>query len=282
MQLAGFDLADYKRILSTALEQNYEFYTVAEYFTADSIETPSVVLRHDVDRRVGNAIAMAELETELGIDATYYFRTSTFDSAIASRMEANGHEIGYHYEDLAKARGDVNRAHARFAANLASFRQHVTIDTACSHGSPLSPHLNTDMWEDARTPADYDLLGKAYDIEADSDGTSDRVYFSDTGRDWNASIPGIGAIHSTDDVIRALEADDCPAVYLLAHPSRWSTTNFQRVERPAWDLAAETGKVVVSGVHTVQQTSGQVAEQTRVVRALRAITGTGTPRSERK
>ncbi|WP_458210563.1 hypothetical protein [Haladaptatus sp. NG-SE-30] len=282
MQLAGFSLSDYRHLLETALDQNYNFYTVAEFFTADSIETPSIVLRHDVDRRIGNAVAMAGLETELGIDATYYFRTSTFDPTIARRMETAGHEVGYHYEDLAKARGDMNRAHARFAANLVSFRQHVTIDTVCSHGSPLSPHLNTDMWKDARTPADYDLLGKAYDIEAAADGTSDRVYFSDTGRDWDASVPGFGAIHSTDDVRHALESGDCPAVYLLAHPSRWSTTHFQRVERPSWDFAAETGKALASGVHTIQLTGGQVAEQTRVVRALRSLAGTGTHRGERE
>ncbi|WP_266081911.1 hypothetical protein [Haladaptatus caseinilyticus] len=282
MQLAGFSLLDYRHLLETALEQNYNFYTVAEYFTADSIESPSIVLRHDVDRRVGNAVAMAELETELGIDATYYFRTSTFEPSIASRMETEGHEVGYHYEDLAKARGNVNRSHARFAANLESFRQHVSIETICSHGSPLSPHLNTDMWKDARTPADYDLLGKAYDIEAAADGSDDRVYFSDTGRDWNASVPGIGAIHETDDVIRALESGDCSAVYLLAHPSRWSTSHFQRVERPSWDLAAETGKALVGGVHAIQQTGGHVAEQTRIVQALRTLAGTGTPRSERE
>jgi hypothetical protein len=279
MQLSGFGLSDYRRLLKTALDHDYEFYTVAEYFNTSSPETPSIILRHDVDRRVSNAISMAEIETDLGIDATYYFRTSTFDPAIASTMEAQGHEVGYHYEDLAKTRGDVEAAHERFATNLASFREHVTIDTVCSHGSPLSPHLNTDMWEDARTPANYDLIDRAYNVPAD-DGTSDRVYFSDTGRDWNVTVPGFGDVHSTDDVVRALESGQCQDLYVLAHPSRWATSRFQTVERPTWDLAAETGKAFASGAHSIQRTSGRLAKQTRVVQVIRALSS-ASPRSER-
>lgn len=282
MQLSGFGLSDYKQLLRTALDQGYEFYTVAEYFDTTTLDTPSIVLRHDVDRRVHNAVALAEVETDLGIDATYYFRTSTFDPDLAESMEADGHEIGYHYEDLANERGDVRRAHARFAANLASFRQHVTVDTICSHGSPLSPHLNTDLWEGTRTPADYDLTGRAYEVEADDDGTSERLYCSDTGRDWNVSVPGFGRVRSTDDVIRALESEACQDLYLLAHPSRWATSRIQSVERPSWDIAAETGKAIASGVHNLQRTSRRFAERTHVAGAVRAIASTtSTTRSER-
>lgn len=33
-----------------------------------------VILRHDVDRLPGNALKMARLEHEMGVQATYYFR----------------------------------------------------------------------------------------------------------------------------------------------------------------------------------------------------------------
>lgn len=42
-------------------------------------------------------------------------------------MDAYGHEIGYHYEDLVKARGDHGAAHDRFAANLTHFREYADI-----------------------------------------------------------------------------------------------------------------------------------------------------------
>ena len=278
MQLSGFGLPDYKRLLRTALDHGYEFYTVAEYLDATETAPRSIVLRHDVDRRVPNAVALADAEADLGIDATYYFRTSTFDPEIAEQMASNGHEIGYHYEDFVKERGNPHQAHTRFAANLASFRQHVPIETVCAHGNALSPHLNMDMWnEDTRTPADYDLLGRAYDIDADDDGSSDRMYLSDTGRDWDASVPEFGAVRSTDDVVQALESGDCPSVYLLAHPSRWATSGVQRLERVSWDLAAETGKSVANTVNTVRQADGRFGSPARVLRALRSIASTGIP-----
>ncbi len=272
MQLTGFNLSDYELMLETALGAGYRFYTVAEYVEADSVDEPHIVLRHDVDRRAANAIALATAEAERGIEATYYFRTNTFSPDIVRRMAAMGHEIGYHYEDLAKVHGDMEAAHRRFGDNLESFRGHVDVRTACAHGSPLSPHLNTEMWKDARTTADYRLLGEAYNaLEFDSDGESDLLYLSDTGRDWSAFVPDFGSVHSTNDVVELLESGACSSLYLLAHPSRWATSGLQAVERPCWDIAAETGKAVASSAHTIQRTGGRLAEGTRVSRAVRSI-----------
>ncbi|WP_227353398.1 hypothetical protein [Haladaptatus salinisoli] len=284
MRISGFNLADYERILDAALEAGYRFYTVSEYVEADAAEEPHVVLRHDVDRRVGNAVALAEAEAERGVGATYYFRTSTFEPDIARAMEDRGHEVGYHYEDLAATRGNVEAAHGRFAENLELFREYVDVKTACAHGSPLSPHLNTDMWEDARTPEHYDLIGEAYDaLEFDAIGLSELLYLSDTGRDWSAHVPGLGDVRSTDDVVEVVESGACPALYVLAHPSRWATSRLQAVERSSWDVAAEAGKVVANGAHAVQRAGGRFVEGTRVGRAVRSIAAgnvTGVSRRE--
>ncbi len=272
MKLSGFSLTDYEQILDAAQDSGYQFYTVADYIEADVVDEPYIVLRHDVDRWADNAVSLATAEAERGINSTYYFRTSTFDPDTAQEMEAQGHEVGYHYEDLAKVRGNVEAAHARFATNLESFREHVDVRTACAHGSPLSPHLNTEMWEDARTPAEYELVGEAYSgLEFDSDGASDLLYFSDTGRDWNATVPDFGDVRSTADVVDAIESGTCPTLYLLAHPSRWATTRYQTVERTGWDIAAEAGKIAVQNAHAVQQTGGRVAEGTGIARAIRSV-----------
>ncbi|WP_227374723.1 hypothetical protein [Haladaptatus halobius] len=273
MRLSGFNLPNYERILDVALDAGYRFYTVSEYVEADTVNEPHVVLRHDVDRRVGNAVALAKAEAERGVGATYYFRTSTFEPDIARAMEDFGHEVGYHYEDLAATRGNVEAAHRRFDENLERFREHVDVKTACAHGSPLSPHLNTEMWEDARTPEHYDLVGEAYDaLEFDAIGLSELLYLSDTGRDWGAYAPGVGDVRSTADVIEVIESGACPTLYVLAHPSRWATSRFQAVERPSWDIAAEAGKVVVSSAHAVQRAGGRFVKGTRVGRAVRSVT----------
>ncbi|WP_269849870.1 hypothetical protein [Methanosarcina horonobensis] len=67
-----------------------------------------VLLRHDVDRMPGRALATAQIEHELGIKATYYFRTSenVFKPDIIRQIRDMGHEIGYHYETLSEAKGD--------------------------------------------------------------------------------------------------------------------------------------------------------------------------------
>jgi len=63
-----------------------------------------VVLRHDIDGKLGNALRMAELEHELGIQSTYYFGFPyTFKPEIIGKIQALGHEVGYHYEVLSKA-----------------------------------------------------------------------------------------------------------------------------------------------------------------------------------
>ena len=254
MRLTGFDLSDYERLLDAALAEGWRFVTVEEYLRSSDLKEPFVVLRHDVDRRLANAVAMADAEAERGVQSTYYFRTSTFDPNVVRSMSEQGHEIGYHYEDLAKTRGDVEAARDRFAGNLEQFRQHADVTTACAHGSPLSPHVNTDMWTDDRELKAYDLLGEAYlSIEFDNQRPSGLFYLSDTSRDWDADLPDFGRVRSTDCVIDAIRSGACSELYLLAHPCRWSKSRLEFIERSSWDVAAETVKSVVAQAHRFQR-----------------------------
>jgi hypothetical protein len=257
MQLTGFDLADYERLLDAALERGWRFLTVEEYLRADDPDAPFVVLRHDVDRKVGSAVAMAEAEAERGVQATYYFRTGTFDPETATAMAERGHEVGYHYEDLAATRGDVAAARDRFVRNLERFRRHVDVTTACAHGSPLSPHVNTAMWDDDPAFEEYGLLGEAYlsiDFEDERHaGEEPLAYLSDTGRDWDLDLPGFGRVRSTDDVIDAFRGHARQRFYVLAHPCRWSKSRAEFLERSGWDVATETVKSVVEQAHRLQR-----------------------------
>ncbi|MDD2287196.1 MAG: hypothetical protein PHQ11_17565, partial [Paludibacter sp.] len=55
-------------------------------------------------------LTMAELEADLGIAATYYFRNPrSFDTPLTTWIRDLSHEVGYHYEVLAKAKGDQGR-----------------------------------------------------------------------------------------------------------------------------------------------------------------------------
>jgi hypothetical protein len=78
------------------------------------MQTPAtrvIILRHDVDRRPGNALKTARLEHDLGIPASYYFRAvpESRDEAVIQKIAGLGHEIGYHYENLSACKGDPEK-----------------------------------------------------------------------------------------------------------------------------------------------------------------------------
>jgi hypothetical protein len=245
MNVLDYTFEAYEGLLDAALDAGYAFLTVREYLRAAALPDRFVLLRHDVDRQPSSAVSMAGLESRRDIGATYYFRTATFDPETALAMAERGHEVGYHYEDLAQANGDHEAAHRRFERNLDRFRRHVPVKTACAHGSPLSPHANTDVWE-RRSPADYDLLGEAYrSIDVGADALGGLRYLSDTGRTWRTPGSGIASVATTDDLVRAIELGAYPRLYLLAHPCRWAGGRLGLAGRIAWDIGAESAKFAI-------------------------------------
>ncbi|HJH25353.1 MAG TPA: hypothetical protein C5S37_00965 [Methanophagales archaeon] len=108
-----FTLSGYKDLCLALLGSGYTPLTVYSYLVLEGKKNNNnklVVLRHDIDRKCGNALRMAELEHELGIQSTYYFRFPyTFKPEIIGKIHDLGHEVGYHYEVLSKAKGDYEK-----------------------------------------------------------------------------------------------------------------------------------------------------------------------------
>ena len=74
--MADFSLHTYTRLLNSLIEQGYHFQTFEEYLSAPLPR--SIVLRHDVDKRPGNALTLAKIESELGLKGTYNFRAKPY------------------------------------------------------------------------------------------------------------------------------------------------------------------------------------------------------------
>jgi len=249
VNLLDFTLAEYTRLLQTLDGSDWTVLTVREFLDAGAPPEPSVVLRHDVDRRVPNALEMAEREAEHGIAASYYFRTDTFQPDAVRRVAALGHEVGYHYEDLDRADGDVSAAHDSFRENLDRFREHVAVDTVSMHGNPLTPHDNRTMWADGHSFADYGLQGEVY-LSVDF---TEVTYFSDTNRTWydektivNDWPTGthdkpvqVGTTTELIDLVRERRLD---RLYLLAHPNRWAGSYPELLAEHAKDEAVNLAK----------------------------------------
>ncbi|NLO90189.1 MAG: hypothetical protein GX088_07710 [Clostridia bacterium] len=217
-----FNLKMYGEILKAL--RPYMVVTVERYLK-QSPKPPLVILRHDVDRELGNALAMAELEHRFGINSTYYFRyPRTFNVKVMSRIHSLGHEIGYHYEALDKAGGDPKKAMDIFQRELDIFRRYFPVTTVCRHGNPLTKWDGREIWEHYDFK-DYGLIGEAYISCA---GVSH--YLTDTGRNWcgNGNLKDTlnpkgsdVAIRNTCQLIAFLKNHRDKSIYLNCHPERW-------------------------------------------------------------
>lgn len=195
-------------LLITLQTKGYNFQPFAAFLRDPAIK--SVILRHDVDARKMNSLLTAQIEKELGISGTYYFRMipSSFDEEVIKEIAGMGHEIGYHYEDVSLAAerrkflapGSGLRARSseqyetellkiaieNFKDKLQKLRKIVPVETICMHGSPLSRWDNRLLWEyfDYR---DYGIIGEPYfDIDF-----NDVLYLTDTGRRWDGEAVSI-------------------------------------------------------------------------------------------
>ncbi|HAF30100.1 MAG TPA: hypothetical protein DCG75_13750, partial [Bacteroidales bacterium] len=118
----------------------------------------------------------------MGIHGTYYFRIlpKSFKPEIVKKIADLGHEIGYHYDDLAVCKGDYPKAFERFQKNLHILRTLAPVQTICMDGSPLSKFDNKHLWQ----KYDYKSLGILGEPYLDIDFNK-VFYLTDTGRRWD-------------------------------------------------------------------------------------------------
>lgn len=226
-----FTLKKYKALLDTLIQQNYHFLSYAKFQEGESTHK-LVILRHDIDKRPKNALLFAQIEAEKNINASYYFRKTTWDNEIVKRIHQLGHEIGYHYENLSDAKGNQAIAIKDFEKTLSDFRKTTPIKTICMHGSPLSKWDNKKLW-DTYNYRDYGIIAEPY---FDTD-FSKIQYLTDTSRKWNAQKENIrdkiynsGFTHNyktTQELIHAIKKNEIADIVMInTHPQRWNDSFF--------------------------------------------------------
>lgn len=244
--MKDFTLKQYKLLLNALVAQDYSFQTFGEYINKRTTNSPLiplaigthlsplVLLRHDVEARYDQALKFAQIQNKLGIKGTYFFRIlpKSFKPEIVKQIAAMGHEIGYHYDDLAQCKGDYKKAMKRFEKNLETLRAIAPVETICMDGSPLSKYDNKELWKKYKYE-DYGIIGEPYfDLDFNS-----FFYLTDTGRRWDGwktsvrdKVPqqeewiqqGL-VFHCTQDIVKAIEEKRLPNQVLFTfHPQRWS------------------------------------------------------------
>ncbi|MCB0530668.1 MAG: hypothetical protein H6574_03795 [Lewinellaceae bacterium] len=225
--MRDFTLGIYRQLLDALKGAGYRFQTFEQF-----LQTPAdraIMLRHDVDDRKLHSLEFARIQKEKGIVGTYFFRMvpESFDESVIRAIYNMGHEIGYHYEDMDFARGNLREAIRYFEKHLARLRKVVPVSTICMHGSPRSRYDNKDVWQhyDYR---DYGILGEPY-----FDLDFKKVYYlTDTGRRWNGSAVSVRdkvenhfdlEFKSTPEIIQCIQEGDFPDQTMFNfHPQRWT------------------------------------------------------------
>jgi len=225
--MQDFTLTTYRKLLQNLYDNGYAFQTLQDY--TKQPENKTVILRHDVDRKPENALAIAKIENEAGIKASYYFRIvkESYDENIIKEIAKMGHEIGYHYENLTTCGGDLRLAIDDFRLNLKKLRKFYPVKTICMHGSPLSKFDNRLMW-DKYDYRDFGIIAEPYfDIDFD-----EVLYITDTGRCWNNSGVSVrdkvnskfdATIKNTHHLIEKIQNNELPdKIMINVHPQRWT------------------------------------------------------------
>ena len=236
VRMRDFRLSVYKVLLENLKSKGYEIMTFREFLSLTEIDDNRkiVILRHDVDKKPRNSQKAAEIEYELGVKATYFFRMRkcSYDENIIRHIASLGHEIGYHYEDLVIAKGDDTAAIKHFEMSLEKMRNLADVSAICMHGSPMSEIDGRDLWK-TYDYKNYGIIGDTYfDVDY-----SKMFYITDTGRMWNGHkvsrrdcVPQQAewidkgyVYHSTADILRAIDNGTFQnRVMITTHPQRWA------------------------------------------------------------
>ena len=194
-----FTLKTYKTLLNSLQQQGFTFQTFQEFI--EHPKAKAIVLRHDVDKLPENSLRFAQIQHELGIKGSYYFRIvpESFNVEIIKKIVNLGHEVGLHYETIDMAAKQLNqnsefriqnsllqekeiatKAMMLFEEHLTELRKYYPVKTICMHGSPLSKYDNKLLWK-YYNYKDYDIIGEPYfDVDF-----SRVLYLTDTGRRWD-------------------------------------------------------------------------------------------------
>jgi hypothetical protein len=239
-------LDEYRRLLVRAAEFGYRTMSIGDYRHAASTDERGAVdkvliLRHDIDTDLSTAKLQCDIERSLEVSASYFFRLSTVDVEFMRHLNADGNDVGYHYEELStvarerglRTRGEVElhlpEIRDRFRENLRGLRARTELPLrfVAAHGDMANRRLGMRNQEllDETTRHELEIEVTA-DARAATPGLVSR--FSDAAYPsfWKPYDPTI-----------ALERGDA-AVYLLTHPRQWRRNVRENLREDLGRLAA--------------------------------------------
>jgi len=219
-----FTEASYRRLLERTA-RDYRFVAFDS-----TVNEPHIVLRHDLDTSLHRALALARIEAELGISATYFlFSRSLYynllhpaSKALVNQIVGLGHRLGLHF--------DVSMPYeqSEFLALLDQEKRLLEQEFRRKIGA-VSFHLAGNFESRLPTESIVSCMVNAYSTEM----REKFKYVSDSNGVWR--------FDRWEDVI---DPNQFPRLHILIHPEWWtpeSMTPRQRLQRAIDGYAHEMG-----------------------------------------
>ena len=237
-------LDEYRALIEKALEYDFYVLSVKEYWDRlqkGMLPEKTLVLRHDIDTRTPVTRLIHDIEVDLNVTSSFYFRVSTVDLDVMRVISSHGSEVSYLYEELSTLvkksaihqadvdAGFMKLVRADFERNLMWFRSTTGLaaKTVASHGDFMNRRIgiaNTCILDQNQLRERLGIELEAYDA---SFMNSIDARFSDTTYPnfWKPSTP--------DSAL-----DRCKRIYVLTHPRHWKAClrgnmneNFRRLQQ---------------------------------------------------
>lgn len=193
-----FTYNGYLRLLSLLKDHAYETVDYHHYKSYPRC----VILRHDIDTDLAQAVRFAELEAQEGVRSTYFvlLRTDFYNPASRSSLEslrtiqAMGHEIGLHFDEKAYPDGTPEEMIQRILKERGVLS--TLLETEVSTVSMHRPSQST-LDADLQIPGMVNSYGRTF--------FHDFKYLSDSRRRWREPV---------EEIIRS---GKYPRLHILTH-----------------------------------------------------------------
>ena len=211
---------EYRALLEEALRRGYALRSLETWVASDEEARPTLILRHDVDQHPASVLPMLEIECDLGVRATWYFRWRTADARIIARVRAAGGDVGLHYETLTRlalergttdAASLVPEAREELRQEVVEFKRLFgSVNSLCAHGDTRIPSVRN-----AALLADQDAAGWGVEFDANAvmRGRALAMWLTDRSSADGRWKDGV-------DPWILLAASETP-ILCLTHPNNW-------------------------------------------------------------
>lgn len=201
-----------------------------------------IVLKHDIETKVKNALRMAAIEKEHGHRGSYYVQAYLLKDKrnidMLKQIQAMGHEVSYHYDVMDSTKGNIEKAILEFEHNKRLFEDNgFMLKTVCQHGNPVMDRVgytsNRDFFRNLTVQKKYPAISDVMVNYKEKVGT-DYGYYSDAGRQFKLIFDPINNDIINSDhknvgyadlqaLINAVLHSGLPSIISI-HPHRWASS----------------------------------------------------------